>query len=587
MRVILAASLAASVVSALPEISIAKHSQLTSASAAKLRRRDLSQQRPRFQAAPEGKAWFEEQFGTVGKGILEARDAEVLRKRAGGTVETNVYDVLTWSNGGAYYANVTAGTPPQDQVVILDTGSSDLYFDATTAPACEIEGPYSCRGGEFDKKTSSTYQEVDPSPAFNTSFGDGSTAVGPFAQDVIGIGNVAIKGVQFGLAEEVNSTTGYAVGLMGLGYSLNEASQIQYPNMPEVLKEAGVTNSRLYSVYLNDEGDATGSILFGGIDKSKYTGNLATLNLLPDYQTGQVYQFVSVVTAMSANVGGRNTSVFSGGSTGVEAFGRNDPSLPVLLDTGSAAWTIPASHYRDIASAFTYIDQHGYTACSNRDNGDSVTLTFGGEIDVTIPAREFIVPVYNASTNEALAYDSSGAPACTFLLVQEQQATGQGFQTLGDAILRSMYVVFDLDNGQVSIAQAQVNSTSNPDIVTVPAGEGGVASAVGSGVETATASQTYSIAQAVNGTATFEVSTAASTVGSATGTDAVPLDARPDATATGASGNGGSGSGSGGAASSSGGAVAGRMVGAQVFGSWGIAMWIATMLGVGIGAVVL
>jgi hypothetical protein len=30
-----------------------------------------------------------------------------LRKRqdGGGTVETNTYDVLTWSTGGAYYAN--------------------------------------------------------------------------------------------------------------------------------------------------------------------------------------------------------------------------------------------------------------------------------------------------------------------------------------------------------------------------------------------------------------------------------------------------------------------------------------------------
>lgn len=71
---------------------------------------------------------------------------------------------------------------------------------------------------------------------------------------MVGIGNVEIKGVQFGLAEEVNSTTGYAVGLMGLGYSYNEASQIQYPNMPEVLKSAGVINSRLYSVFLNDVG---------------------------------------------------------------------------------------------------------------------------------------------------------------------------------------------------------------------------------------------------------------------------------------------------------------------------------------------
>ncbi|KAK6443141.1 hypothetical protein LTR95_000658 [Oleoguttula sp. CCFEE 5521] len=107
MRAVLPILFAASV-SALPELSIAKHSQLTSASAAKLRRRDLpAVQRPHYQATTEGKAWFEEHFpGQVGKGVIEARDAEVLSKRAGGTVETNVYDVLTWSNGGAYYANV-------------------------------------------------------------------------------------------------------------------------------------------------------------------------------------------------------------------------------------------------------------------------------------------------------------------------------------------------------------------------------------------------------------------------------------------------------------------------------------------------
>ena len=43
--------------------------------------------------------------------IAKHRDAGVnparLKRRqdGGGTVETNTYDVLTWSTGGAYYAN--------------------------------------------------------------------------------------------------------------------------------------------------------------------------------------------------------------------------------------------------------------------------------------------------------------------------------------------------------------------------------------------------------------------------------------------------------------------------------------------------
>lgn len=48
----------------------------------------------------------------------------------------------------------------------------------------------------------------------------------------------------------------------------------------------------------------------------------------------------------------------------------------------------------------------------------------------------------------------------------------QDFPTLGDSIMRSMYVVFNLDNGQISIAQAAVNTTAAPDVVTVAAGPG-------------------------------------------------------------------------------------------------------------------
>lgn len=91
-------------------------------------------------------------------------------------------------------------------------------------------------------------------PAFDTAFGDGSTASGPFAEDTIGIGDVSIAGVEFGVADKVNSTTGFAVSLMGLGYSVNEASKRQYPNIPEVLATSGEIASRLYSVWLNDVG---------------------------------------------------------------------------------------------------------------------------------------------------------------------------------------------------------------------------------------------------------------------------------------------------------------------------------------------
>lgn len=154
---------------------------------------------------------------------------------------------------------VTVGTPPQNQVMLINTGSSDLYFDSSMAPTCRN---HDCRGGAFDPNASSTYHMVDVSPAFDISFSDGSTATGPFAEDTVGIGDVSISNVQFGLAQDIYSTTGPAVGIMGLGYSLDEASERQYANIPEVLVSSGEINSRLFSVFLDDTSkQATCSIL--------------------------------------------------------------------------------------------------------------------------------------------------------------------------------------------------------------------------------------------------------------------------------------------------------------------------------------
>jgi hypothetical protein len=115
-----------------------------------------------------------------------------------------------------------------------------------------------------------------------------------------------------------------------------------------------------------------------------------------------------------------------------------------------------------------------------------------------------------------------------------------------------MYVVFDLDNGQVSIAQSSLDSTAQPNIKAVEAGPNGVAKAAGAS-DTDVPANTYSIASAVSGSATFSASTGSSTIGVATGTDAVPANARPGASD--------SGSGSAGAASSSAAAVAGKRLG--------------------------
>lgn len=324
-------------------------------------------------------------------------------------------------------------------------------------------------------------------------------------------------------------------------------------------------------MYLNDA-ESSGTILFGGIDRSKFTGDMATVDFIPVPALGGgqlspvVDSFATTVTGATATVDGKTSTLWSGGVEGIDSY-QHDSVVPVLLDTGTASWYLPRPAYREVLRAFPYINLNGYTDCQNAQSGDSLTLEFAGKITVRVDVRSFIVPLINSTTLEHVTFDG-GAPACIFL-IQEGQPTGLGLYILGDAILRSMYVVFDLDNGQASIAQAAINSTAASDIVVVEAGPNGVAKALGAGTASVEPNS-YSIAPQVSAT----VSYVASSVTTFTGDAAISGSAQET------SGTPEEGDGPG---SSKGGASSVVVPRADYAGLWMLATWSLCMaMGIGI-----
>jgi len=210
----------------------------------------------------------------------------------------------------------------------------------------------------------------------------------------------------------------------------------------------GIIDRSAYSLYLNDAEAFTGSILFGGVDSTKYTGDLVALPLQPVNDT--VSAFYVALTDISINDNTGTTSLTGSNFAGVSA----------LLDSGTTGQQLPT----DAANAlFQGLGaSQGLVACNVRNTNATLTYQFGGTGGpaVTVPISEIIAPWDGNTTFE------NGDAACDLGASAE---SGNGI-ILGDVVLRSAYVVYDVENDQVAIAEAALNATSTSNILAIPAG---------------------------------------------------------------------------------------------------------------------
>lgn len=73
---------------------------------------------------------------------VEAEQLQAAQLRRRGTVTESLGNAQHF---GLYYANITAGTPPQELSLQIDTGSSDVWLPSSTAQLCNTR--QGCEGG--------------------------------------------------------------------------------------------------------------------------------------------------------------------------------------------------------------------------------------------------------------------------------------------------------------------------------------------------------------------------------------------------------------------------------------------------------
>jgi len=362
-----------------------------------------------------------------------AHDRARLRKRLN-TVQETLDNELT-----LYYANITLGTPAQSLQLSIDTGSSDLWVNSASSQLCESSSSQ-CQGGTYSQSASSSVKVVNTN--FNISYVDGSGSSGDYLSDTLGFGGVTLDSFQFGLGSTSSST----MGVLGIGYPINEvqvnrAGSKSYPNLPQALVNAGHINRDAYSLWLNDLDASTGSILFGGVNTAKYHGNLVTVPVIPT--DGVYYELAVAMTGVSFN--GNNMA-----STG-------DLPIAVLLDSGTSLIYLPDDIVTNIYKQVNVVYEQGtaYGYCEDANTNKNLTFTFSGQT-INVPLNELYISLGTNSRGQPVTFQN-GKTACIFGIA----SAGGSTPLLGDTFLRSAYVVYDLTNNEISLAQTNFNSTTD------------------------------------------------------------------------------------------------------------------------------
>ncbi|EKJ76280.1 hypothetical protein FPSE_03535 [Fusarium pseudograminearum CS3096] len=381
-----------------------------------------------------------------------AHDRKRLNRRAG-TVNVGIDNEQS-----LYFLNASIGTPPQNFRLHLDTGSSDLWVNSVNSELCDTHANICAESGLYNANKSSTYEYVNSE--FNISYADGSGASGDYVTDAFRMGEVSIKDLQFGIGYITSDNE----GVIGIGYTSNEAVVDQpdpefYKNMPARLASDGVIASNAYSLYLDDLESATGKILFGGVDEQHFIGDLVTVPIMKiNDEYSEFYVKLQSINSGSEIVG-------------------EDLDLGVVLDSGSTLTYLPASVtdsiYQLVGADYEEGQTTAYVPCDLANQGGNLTFKFTSPAEITVPLSELILD-FTDITGRQMSF-TNGQAACSFGIAP---STSQ-VSILGDTFLRSAYVVFDLDNNEISLAQSNSEATGS-HILEISKGKNAVPSATGS-----------------------------------------------------------------------------------------------------------
>jgi hypothetical protein len=312
------------------------------------------------------------------------------------------------------------------------------------------------QSGTYDPSKSKTGKQLASGVDIAYELGGGQ---GHWYTDDIDLGGQTVKDYQFGLLEQSTSPQAF----MGLGFpEESDFGQENYPKntMLRNLQEQGVIKSASASFRLQDGG----SVVFGGLDISAYSGNLTVLPM--DKTDGQYERLAVQLDSVSLSVSGDKIATTS-----------DDYPISAMLDTGNFDIKLPPTFvlklWEDLNVAGINISSPqggaitlGMIKCDKNESSVSIHFKVGG-FAADIPMKSLVTDL-PADLLKAFGKPELPKGYCAFG-VNPLYSTEHIPYILGGAFISHVYMVVDFDNHEVGLAQL-AKDPGEPNIREIAAG---------------------------------------------------------------------------------------------------------------------
>jgi saccharopepsin len=312
-----------------------------------------------------------------------------------------------------YFGPIEVGGQPF--TVIFDTGSSNLWVPGKN---CSFTTCWTHK--RYDSSKSETFKA--DGRVYNVQYGSGPVE-GVFGSEKVKVGDIEVSNQLFAMVTKVSFgplNLAYAAGkfdgLLGLGFK--SISQYNIPTPFEAMVDQKLVEQPVFAFYLQSDASAQGELVFGGIDKSHYTGELVQVPLI-----SETYWEVSL-------------DKLSFGSDVVVSSKQN-----AIIDSGTSLLAGPTEAVKSLASkvgATSVASGKEYTVdCQKVSSLPKLTVTLGG--------HEFEL--------EGQDYTIQSGGSCLFAFTGIDVPAPRGpLWIMGDIFMKKYYCVFDYGNKQMQIA---------------------------------------------------------------------------------------------------------------------------------------